>query len=124
MGDAMKRRPSFSERDAIEFIVAEISDEASRAGRPLSETERKMLFFCESAPNAREFIDVAAAFHRECDEDEYERRIAGLIRTARRRADPACGTAKILRLNFTYRGKRRQVEVPEGRYMSFLSDTA
>jgi hypothetical protein len=71
----------------MEFIVSHIADEATRAGIPLSETERKMLFFSESAPNAREFVDVLEAFDRKCDEHEYERRIARLIRAARKRAD-------------------------------------
>jgi monoamine oxidase len=36
----------------------------------------------------------------------------------------AHGTAKVLRLDFTYRGERRQVEIPEGGYVSFPDDTA
>jgi hypothetical protein len=71
----------------MEFIVSEIADQAIRAGTPLSETERKMLFFSESAPNARELADLAEAFDREYDQDEYERKIASLIRAARKRAD-------------------------------------
>lgn len=84
---SLNKNPSFSERDAMALIVSEIADEATRAGVPLTETERKMLSFSESAPNAREFVDVVEAFERECDEHQYERRIADLIRAARKRAD-------------------------------------
>jgi hypothetical protein len=76
----VKGNPSFSERDAMEFIVSEIADQAIRAGTPLSEIERKMLFFSESAPNARELGDLAEAFDREYDQDERDgvrRRLCG-----------------------------------------------
>ena len=38
----------------MEFIVSEIAAEAIRAGQPLRETERLMLFFSETEVNARE----------------------------------------------------------------------
>ena len=66
--------------------MSQIADEATRAGVPLSETERKMLFFSESAPNARKFVEAVEAFEREVDEQQYGRRIARLIRAARKRA--------------------------------------
>lgn len=67
--------------------MSEIADEATRTGRPLSATERKMLFFSEAVPNAGEFADVVEAFDRDYDQGEYERRITHLIRAARQRAD-------------------------------------
>jgi hypothetical protein len=75
------------QRDALEFIASEIAGEAVRAGKPLTEIERKMLLFEESAPDAHTFAEVLEAFERNYDESEYEKRIAGLVRTARRRAD-------------------------------------
>jgi hypothetical protein len=36
-------------RDAMEFLVSRIVTEAQREGVPLSETERKMLYFSETA---------------------------------------------------------------------------
>ena len=83
---------SFSERDAMAFVTTELADEAVRAGEPLTETERRMLYFSESGPDAPEFADVVDAFGRECDDSEYERRIGDLIRAARKRADPAKAT--------------------------------
>ena len=68
----------------MEFIVSEIEAEAIRAGRPLREPERRMLFFSETGSGARE---VAETFEAEGRQDEYEQRIARLIRAARQRAD-------------------------------------
>jgi hypothetical protein len=33
--------------------------------------------------------------------------------------DPQCGVVKTLRLDFSYRGERRQVEIPEGGFVTF-----
>ena len=68
----------------MEFIVSEIEAEAIRAGRPLREPERRLLFFSETGSGARE---VAETFEAEGRQDEYEQRIARLIRAARQRAD-------------------------------------
>src|SRR4051812_40787803 len=46
-----------------------------------------MLFFSESASDGRALADVADAFQRDHDEHAFEKRIARLIRHARRRAD-------------------------------------
>jgi hypothetical protein len=85
----LKTSHFFSERDAMEFVVSEIADEANRAGKPLTPTEREMLSFRESGPNARELSDLVEAFDRDCNPDEYERRIVQLIRAARKRAGEA-----------------------------------
>jgi hypothetical protein len=46
----------------------------------LSEVERKMLYFSETDWTLPDMPAVSAEFDRDCDEDIYERRIAGLIR--------------------------------------------
>jgi hypothetical protein len=74
-------------RDALEFIVSEIADEAVRARKPLTDVERRMLSFDESAPDAHQLAEVLEAFERDYDESQYEQRIAGLIRAVRKRAD-------------------------------------
>ncbi len=38
--------------------------------------------------------------------------------------DPQYGVVKTLRLDFSYRGERRQVEIPEGGSVMFPSDAA
>jgi hypothetical protein len=82
-------KKSCTVRAAKEFLVAEITDEASRDGLPLSEIERQMLFFSERASNGRAAADLVDRFQREHDEQAFERKIARLIRAARRRADQA-----------------------------------
>ena len=83
------------------FIMSEVTDEAARAGAPLSDVERRMLYFSDGPCTPADLIEVAETFEREYDENEYERRIATLIRAARKRADgdkKAMWSAAIARL--------------------------
>ena len=73
-------------RDAKEFLVARIVVEAQREGVSLSEIERKMLYFSETAWTLPDIREVSDAFDPEYDQDEYEKKIARLIRNARERA--------------------------------------
>jgi hypothetical protein len=77
---------TITERDAKEFLVSQVAGEAERQGHPLSDLERKMLYFSESGWTIPDALDVADAFDREYDSDEYEKRIAGLVQAARKRA--------------------------------------
>jgi hypothetical protein len=91
---------SLDEREAVRFVAGEIVEEASRQGTPLTDVERRMLFFNESAPEP-DLAEVLAAFERECDEREYERKVSDLVRAAYRRADASkrdMWTAAIVRL--------------------------
>lgn len=65
-------------RDAKEFIVNRIAAEALRQGVPLSEVERKMLYFSETAWTLPDMAEVNAAFDQEYDQAEYEERITKL----------------------------------------------
>ena len=67
-----------SEREAKEYLVGRIVDQAKREGTPLTEVERKMLYFSESGWTLPDMMQVNAEFERDCDNDEYERKIAGL----------------------------------------------
>lgn len=67
-------------RDAKEFIIGRIVNEARRENVPLSEVERKMLYFSETAWTLPDIAVANEAFDRECDREEYEQKIAGLIR--------------------------------------------
>jgi Flp pilus assembly protein TadB len=73
-------------RDAKEFLVSRIAAEAEREGVPLSEVERKMLYFSETAWTLPNMMAISDQFERRYDQDEYEDKIARLIRTARQRA--------------------------------------
>jgi hypothetical protein len=70
-------------RDAKEFLVGRIVAEAKREGVPLSETERKMLYFSETAWTLPDIMEVNDAFDRECDQAEYEEKIGALVRCFR-----------------------------------------
>ncbi len=52
---------------------------------PLSEVERKMLYFTETEETLPDIYEVNAQFDSEYDDAEYEKKIAGLLRNAFRR---------------------------------------
>jgi hypothetical protein len=68
-----------SQREALDFLVDRIAAEAKREGVPLSEIERKMLYFSETDWTLPDIKSVNAVFEQNCDENEYECKIAGLI---------------------------------------------
>lgn len=75
-----------SARQAKEFLVSKIIDQAERDSVPLSEVERKMLYFSETDWTLPEISVVSEEFDRVCDQDEYEQKVANLIRRAYERA--------------------------------------
>ena len=79
-------------RDAKEFLIAKIAEQAHLEGVPLSEIERKVLYFSETEWTPPDIAKVSEAFHREYDDKEYEERIARLIRAARKRAGTTHGS--------------------------------
>lgn len=70
-------------RDAKEFLIGQIVAEARREGVPLSETERKMLYFSETAWTLPGMIEVSDAFDHEYDQAKYEEKIGELVRSYR-----------------------------------------
>jgi len=74
-----------SAREAKEFLVSEIVAEAQRESVPLSEVERKMLYFTESGWTLPDIVKVSEDFDREYDQDKYEPKIAKLVANADRR---------------------------------------
>ncbi len=75
--------PTFtSAREAKEYIIARIVDEADREGTPLSETERKMMYFTETASTLPDMLKVNEAFERDYDQAIYEAKIGSLARKA------------------------------------------
>jgi hypothetical protein len=67
-------------RDAKEFLVNKIVTQAQREGVPLSETERKMLYFSETAWTLPDIAEVSDSFDREYDQALYEKKIGNLVR--------------------------------------------
>ena len=70
---------------AKEFLISKVVEEAKTEGIPLSEIERKMLYFTESYPTPFDIYEVNEEFERSYDNDEYETKVAGLLARARGR---------------------------------------
>jgi hypothetical protein len=73
-----------TEREAKEFLIARIMAAANRDGIELSEVERKMLYFSETGWTLPGMLDLNAEFEREYNNEEYEAKIAGIIRRIER----------------------------------------
>jgi hypothetical protein len=73
-------------REAKEFLATQIADQAQRDHQPLSEIERKMLYFSETDWTLPEMSKVSEEFDRDYDQDEYEGKVTALIRSAYKRA--------------------------------------
>src|SRR5579864_4782799 len=71
-----------SARDAKEFLIARIVEEARRENIPLSEVERKMLYFSETHWTLPDIASVSEEFDREYKQDEYEEKITRLVKEA------------------------------------------
>ena len=69
-------------REAKEFLISKIMAEAQRENAPLSETERKMLYFTESGWTLPDIMQVNEQFDREYDQDDYEKKIAKMVANA------------------------------------------
>jgi hypothetical protein len=72
-----------TDREAKEYLAERIVAQAKREGNPLTEVERKMLYFSETAWTLPNILEVNAEFERDYDNDEYERKIAGLAQRIR-----------------------------------------
>jgi hypothetical protein len=72
-------------REAEEFLVSGIVAEAQRENVPLSEVERKMLYFSETGCTLPDMMEINDAFDRDYDQDIYEKKVAHLIRNAAKR---------------------------------------
>ena len=80
--DGEKTRKRFrSVREAKEFLVGKIVGEAERDGVPLSEVERKMLYFTETGWTLPDMGEVNDRFDLEYAQDEYEDKISGLVQS-------------------------------------------
>lgn len=78
--------PFSDAREAKEFLVSSIVGEAQRENVPLSEVERKMLYFSETGWTLPNIMEVNDEFERDYDTPTYEKKIARLITAATKRA--------------------------------------
>jgi hypothetical protein len=70
---------------AKQFLISRVIEEAGAEQVSLSEVEKKMLHFTEVHPSLPDIYDVNAEFERDYDSDEYEAKIAKLLKNARDR---------------------------------------
>lgn len=82
-----------TEREAKEFLIQRIVEQARREGQTLTELEHKMLYFSESGWTLPEMSDINAEFERICDSDAYERKILALAASAQDDDEAAGGDA-------------------------------
>jgi hypothetical protein len=76
----MLRVTTFSTvKEAKDFLAGRIAAEAAHENVPLSEVERKMLYFSETDWTLPDMNKVSAEFDRDYDQNEYEQKIARLI---------------------------------------------
>jgi hypothetical protein len=71
--------------DAKQFLIGRVIEEAELEQVRLSEVESKMLYFTEVSPSLPDIYEVNAEFERNYDADEYEDKVAGLLKSARDR---------------------------------------
>lgn len=76
--------------NAKKFLVDRILDQANRDGISLDPVETTMLGFSEATAGSKQ-METAAIFERDYDDQQYETKIAGLVRRAHDR-DVAEGT--------------------------------
>lgn len=76
---------SSASRSAKEFLISRILQEADHEGVQLSDTERDMLYFSETGWSLPNILEINETFESEYDQEEYERKIAALIRNFKTR---------------------------------------
>lgn len=77
--DTLERGKQFRTiREAKGYLAGRIAEEAERDGIPLTEVERKMLYFTETGWTLPEMKQVSSEFDRDYDQGEYEQKIGGL----------------------------------------------
>jgi hypothetical protein len=72
-------------KEAKDFLADSIATEAMHEGTPLSEIERKMLYFSETDWTLPDITALNAEFDRDCNENEYQQKIARLVQRIRAR---------------------------------------
>jgi hypothetical protein len=66
-------------REAKDYLASRIAQEAQCDGTPLTEVERKMLYFTETGWTLPDMKEVSAEFDRNYDQSDYEKKISELV---------------------------------------------
>jgi hypothetical protein len=72
-------------REAKDFLVAQTAEQAALEGVPLSELEKRMMYFTETGECPEDPIALNEEFEKEYETDEYERKVKKLLASAYRR---------------------------------------
>jgi hypothetical protein len=75
-------------KEAKDFLAGRIASEAEREGEPLSDVERKMLYFSEVDWTLPDMQTVSLEFDLNYDQNEYEQKISMLVRKVTARCHP------------------------------------
>lgn len=78
MGKSEQRLQFRTVREAKDYLAERIYDEAVHEGIPLTDVERKMLYFTETGWTLPDMKQVSADFDRDYDQEKYENKIGGL----------------------------------------------
>jgi len=73
-------------REAKDFLVQQTAEQAQLEGAPLSDLEKRMMYFTESGYVPEDPIALNDEFEAQYDTDEYEGKIAKLLHHAYQRA--------------------------------------
>ena len=69
-------------REAKDFLVSQTAEQAALEGVPLSNLEKRMMYFTESGYVPEDPIKLNEEFETEYDSDEYEAKISRLLHHA------------------------------------------
>ncbi len=72
-------------REAKDFLVQQTAEQAQLEGVPLSELEKRMMYFTESGYVPEDPIALNEEFEAEYDTEEYEQKVAELLKHAYKR---------------------------------------
>src|ERR1035438_9861229 len=76
-------------RAAKDYLAKRIIDQAVQEGAPLTDAERKMLYFTEDGGLSPAMAAASERFDRDYDQDDYEEKIGGLVEQFLARPDAA-----------------------------------
>jgi hypothetical protein len=72
-------------REAKDFLVAQTAEQAALEGVPLSDLEKRMMYFTEGKDTVEDPTALNDEFETECDTAKYEKKISLLMRHAHKR---------------------------------------
>jgi hypothetical protein len=71
--------PAMKVREAKDFLVAQTAEQAALEGVPLSDLEKRMMYFTESGECPEDPLALNEEFEAEYDSDDYEAKISKLF---------------------------------------------